>query len=118
MTNRTDCLLFVDKISSDSILLQGYGSPLRKDRGVALYIADHMSFVRLSDLESPEAELLWAEIIVDRFGVCDRPPNQTRFIVVLTFFVDLEPCQSFILNFPLLCLLRPVFMPSVVWISL
>lgn len=94
MTNRTDCLLFVDKISSDSILLQGYGSPLKKDRGgscrggVALYIADHMSFVRLSDLESPQAELLWAEIIVDRlkvrFGVCDRPHNQTGFMVVLT----------------------------------
>jgi hypothetical protein len=73
-------------ISNESILMTGFSAPLRKDRissrggGVSLYVADHLPFVRLLDLESPFTELLWAEIAVNRVkilcGVCYRPPSQ------------------------------------------
>ena len=68
------------------ILMSGFSAPLRKARttnrggGVALYVADHLSFVRRFDLEFLSTEILWSEII-NRFkilcAVCYRPPNQT-----------------------------------------
>ena len=76
-------------VTSDSILIPGYGHPLRKDRvggkrggGVAIYVKDHIAVKRRYDFElSDSLELLWTQCNINNFvilcGVCYRPPNQS-----------------------------------------
>ena len=75
-------------VTGDSILIPGYGHPLRKDRvggkrggGVSIYVKDHIAVKRRYDFElSDSLELLWAQCNINNFvilcGVCYRPPNQ------------------------------------------
>ena len=71
-------------VTSDSILIPGYGHPLRKDcgGGVAIYVKDHIAIKGRYDFElSDSLVLLWAQCNINDFvilcGVCCRPPNQS-----------------------------------------
>lgn len=59
-----------NSIHSDSIVIDGFHPPLRKDRnrqggGVAIYISSYLSFIERTDLSTPGLEILWAEINVN-----------------------------------------------------
>ena len=68
-------------------MIPGYNIPLRKDRvgsrggGVAMYIADYLPYVRKYEFDCPGLELLWVELILNKFkilcGVCYRAPNSS-----------------------------------------
>lgn len=73
-----------DSICDESLLLNGYHPPLRKDRnrfggGVALYISKHFKYVIRNDLCRSDIEIFWCEIHTssDKFlvGVIYRPPQ-------------------------------------------
>ena len=65
--------------------MNGYHLPLLKNRlygrggGVALYLKNCLSYRRRLDLEMPNLELLWCEVILLKtkilIGVCYRPPT-------------------------------------------
>lgn len=59
-----------NSIHNDSIVIDGFHPPLRKDRnrqggGVAIYISSYLSFIERTDLSTPGLEILWAEINVN-----------------------------------------------------
>jgi len=61
-----------DKVLNDQLAILGFNSPLRKDRkdsrggGVAIFIAEHLPFVRKSEYESDEFECVWVEIALGK----------------------------------------------------
>ena len=60
----------------------------RQGGGVALYVRSSLACVRRYDLETPDTEMLWAEITSNHkrilVGVCYRSPSQILMIDVLT----------------------------------
>ena len=58
-------------ISSEQLMIPGYNIPLRKDRGggVAMYIADYLPYVRKYEFDCPGLELLWVEVILNKFKI-------------------------------------------------
>ena len=54
-------------IDSSSLVLEGFGLPIRKDRsqhggGVMIYISDVLVYKRRTELEDPRLEAIWIEI--------------------------------------------------------
>ena len=71
-------------VEDHEVEIEGY-QLIRKDRnrkggGVGIYVRDNIHFVRIYELESPDAETIWIEIKQNNsallFGVCYRPPGQ------------------------------------------
>ena len=73
-----------DQIPDSDVAVPNYNT-FRRDRnrgggGVMIYVHERFSCSRRPDLESPDLEILWAEIKLNGFtlivGVCYRQPNQ------------------------------------------
>jgi hypothetical protein len=73
------------QIETSLVDIQGF-SFLRKDRlgragGVGLYISDALPRKRLYELEFPETDLMWIELLLGHkkilIGACYRPPGQS-----------------------------------------
>lgn len=90
-----------DKISDDSLSINGYHSIIRKDRlnsrggGVALFVEDSLIVKRRDDLACDGIELLWVEIKLRKInllcGVCYRPPENS--IEDTSLFLDHLQCS-------------------------
>ena len=53
--------------------------------GVGAYISDRLNYIRRTDLETPELELMWVEIIIKSsrnilIGVMYRPPDSSKYL--------------------------------------
>ena len=61
-------------IDSSSLILEGFGLPVRKDRSqhdgsVMIYISDLLVYERRTDLEDPRLEAIWVEITLKSHSV-------------------------------------------------
>ena len=82
-------------VSEDSIALQSYQSPERKDRardhhgGVMIYVKETIFYCRRRDLEPVGIECIWIELTLKHkhilFGLFYRPPNSDS-----TYFTSIE----------------------------
>ena len=82
-------------VSEDSIALQSYQSPERKDRardhhgGVMIYVKETIFYCRCRDLEPVGIECIWIELTLKHkhilFGLFYRPPNSDS-----TYFTSIE----------------------------
>ena len=82
-------------VSEDSIALQSYQSPERKDRardhhgGVMIYVKETIFYCRRRDLEPVGIECIWIELTLKHkhilFGLFYRPPNSNS-----TYFTSIE----------------------------
>ncbi len=75
-----------DKVLESDLTLAGYHVPFFKHRGargggVMLYIKEHIGAIHRTDLERPETEILWVEVILQSkkvmVGIGYRPPGMT-----------------------------------------
>ena len=76
-----------DGISDDLVSLEGYHTPLRRDReenrygGVALYCNEMLAQKRRDDIHEPGVESVWSEVFVGAtsilIGVIYRPPDES-----------------------------------------
>ena len=87
-----------DQISDFSI--SGFQNIIRKDRvgrtggGIAMYVADHLGAIRMSEFELPDLEALWVKVKAGHnvilFCTCYRPPDaKADFWVTLQDSLDL-----------------------------
>ena len=76
-----------DTINSPDILLEGFNTPFRRDRtcrggGLLVYVSSSFVSTRRLDLESPDIESVWIELVnqPSNFLICTfyRPPNTQR----------------------------------------
>ena len=85
-----------DTIQNDQISLYGFQEPIRNDRqngqggGVCVYFKNNLHFIRRKDLELPQLECIWTEVIIKNgtkilLGIFYRPPCNDR-----QFWVDFE----------------------------
>ena len=92
----------------EHLLLKGFHEIIRKDRvgrtggGVGVYVAQHISAVRMLEYEIPDLEALWLKVKagynVSMLGVCYRPPNsKVEFWTKLQDSLDLVK-QSWVNN--------------------
>ena len=74
-------------VPDNIILMEGYHEPLRHDRtrhggGTLIYISEQFVFKRRHDLEEPNFEHIWADIIVNNLqftlNAFYRPPNESQ----------------------------------------
>ena len=74
-------------IDSNTLLLQGFHKPIRKDRedgydGVAIYVRSNLGIIERNDLGIPTLEALWCEVHHPKLSfliACMyRPPNSLQ----------------------------------------
>ena len=73
-------------IPSNLILIPGYHEPIRRDRnrnggGCVIYVANHLPFKQINDLQSEFFEHIWVDVFVSNKKYCIntmyRPPNES-----------------------------------------
>ena len=73
-----------NNVDSAELSIEGYSSPFRKDRnahggGVLVYVSNQLMAKRIQDIETPDIESIWLEIIFPNYSLLlcciYRPPN-------------------------------------------
>ena len=122
-----------DTIPSDLIQIPGYHEPIRQDRnrnggGCAIYIASHLPFKQMVNLQSEHFEHIWVDVFVSGKKYCIntmyRPPNESAedhalFLLVseeILAKIDDYPAYTFInsgdLNFGNIYCREPILDPK------
>ncbi|MEW8546228.1 MAG: endonuclease/exonuclease/phosphatase family protein, partial [Candidatus Thiodiazotropha sp.] len=98
-------------INSDSLELEGFDTPIRKDRtqhggGVMVYISSSLKYVRREDFEDPRLESIWVEvklktqnILICCFYRSDFNTSQSLFISSMQTSIEMaiDYCPNIIL---------------------
>ena len=101
-----------DIIDSNSLLIEGFDTPIRKDRtrnggGVMIYLSSLLNYKRRPDLENHRLETIWVEIKLKSQIILICCYNHSEFIVSQSTFINqlqpfIEQALDYTLNIILL----------------